>query len=906
MFAFRFVFVLLAAGSLLGCPTPEPVEPPTPDPGDGVDPTVAAAAGEARAGRIRDGGEAALFGGLAAEGQAGDVMIYNDRVRFIVQGAYRSHGYIDTGGSIIDADIVRPEGQLGRDPIDDVFISHGIGWLFHADTVEVASAGGDGVAARIRATGGLVRWQFIEGAVEATDPILPDVDVAMVVDYTLQPDSHTVRVEATYTSNGIDDANLNPSIGWLASDEDLAAWAADQGLEPTDLNDLAAIGAVGSSGEASYSFWPDHGELNSLGIAALVSSAGISATTMGWSIVTQGESVTFVQNITVAPDALTAEAERHTAQANDLGTVTGIVASDGEGIAGARVWFVEPGVDEPRIAGFAVTDADGRYTGQVPVGPWEAYAVGRSEGEIVDLPESSGRYAPYAAGSVNDRQLAVLRGDEEAVALPFATGWPTAAPTPVSVTVGGTAELDLEMPPRGTLRVTIEDDAGAPLPAFIDIVRTGGDDPAGAVPANLHEHLGIGESGTRFARVWLTDGEIDIPIPPGIYQLDVEHSFRHDRARLENVEVTAGETTTAAAVLAKVVLHDGWLAMDSHLHAAPSNDGQLPMEHRIATCAATGVDLPINTDHDRMADYRPLAEAMGVSDRLNIFPGVEVSPVLRGHFNLFPVEPDQDLINGGAEPWWEIPADQDEFLARVRDSGNENSIVQINHGRDGMMDFASYDPVSGMAGDENRWSWDFDAFELINGSGRGSFTELREDWFSFTNLGRRKLPTGVSDSHGRGSPCGYGRTDVFLDTDDPASVTPAMLAEALRAGHTVVAGGTTLRATVDDGALPGDTVTGGSHTITGRVLAPAWMAPGPLRLIRNGEIIDTIELADEPTDGLWLEHAFALEDSEDAWYVLETEGASQMGGVWRGGVPYAATNVVYVDVAGDGWDAPGL
>ena len=904
----RAVLALVAAlGTLMGgCPTPEPTEPPTPDPTAGVDPSVPAASGEARAGRIRDGGEAALFGGVAAEGRPGDVMIYNDRVRFIVQGPYRSHGYIDTGGSIIDADIVRPDGQLGRDPIDDVFISHGIGWLFHADTVEVASAGGDGIAARIRATGSLVRWSFIEGAVEATDPILPDVDVGVVVDYTLQPDSYTVHLEATYTSNGIDDANLNPSIGWLASDEDLTAWAAGQGLEPDDLDGLAAIGAVGSNGEASFSFWPDHGELNSLGIAALVSAAGISATTMGWSIVTEGESVTFVQNITVAPDALTAEAERHRAQATDLGTVSGVVASEGEGIAGARVWFVEPGTDEPVVAGFAITGDDGSFSGDVPVGSWDLYAVGRSPGEIVDLPGGSGRYAPYAAPEVNERQLAILRGDDAGVPVPFATGWPTAAPLPVTVSAGGSVEVNLEMPPRGTLRVTIEDDAGAPLPAFVDIVRTGGDDPAAAVPAALREHLGIAESGTRLARAWLTDGSIDIPAPPGTYQVDVEHSFRHDRRRVEGVEVTAGETATVAATLAEIVLHDGWLAMDSHLHAAPSNDGQLPMEHRIATCAATGVDLPINTDHDRMVDYRPLAEAMGVTDRLNILPGVEVSPVLRGHFNLFPVAPDNDLINGGAERWWDIPADQDQFLARVRAAGTDDSIVQVNHGRDGMMDFASYNPDDGLAGDPNRWSWDFDAFELINGSGRGNFTELRADWFSFTNLGRRKLPTGVSDSHGRGSPCGYGRTDVFLDTDDPASVTPAMLSEALRAGHTVVAGGTTLRATVDGAALPGDTVTGGSHTFHARVLAPDWMAPGPLRLIRNGEVIETIELEDAPTDGLWLEHEFATEDDEDAWYVLETEGATQMGGVWRGGVPYAVTNVVYVDVAGDGWDAPGL
>ena len=903
----RHALAAALALALSGCPTTEPPEEPTPDPADGVDPGVAAAEGEARAGRIRDGGEDALFGGIAAEGQAGDVMLYNRLVQFVVQGAYRSHGYIDTGGAIIDADLVRAGGQLGRDPIDDLFISHGVGWLFHADTVDVASPGGDGIAARVRATGSLVRWSFIEGAVEAEDPILPWVEIGVVVDYTLPPESHTVRIEATYTNVGRDDANINPALGWLASDEDLDGWAAGQGVDPDDLDGLAAVGAVGAAGEATYSFWPDHGELNSLGVAALVSSAGISATTAGWTLLAEGDAVSMVQNLTVAPDALTAEAARHDAQGTPLGTVSGVVSSGGEGVAGVRVWFVDPATDPAVIAGFAVTGTDGAYEGRVPVGTWDVYAVGRGSGEHVDLPASAGRYAPYASGPINGAQLDALSGAAAPPPLAFATGWPTPAPVSVGVVDGDHITADLELPPRGAIALTIEDDAGAPLPAYVEIHRTDGEDPAAAVPPELARHLGIVETGSRLARVWLPDGDLTIDLPPATYRLDVEHSWRHERVRIEDVAVAAGETATATATLAETLPHDGWLAVDSHLHAAPSNDGQLPMEHRVVACAATGVDLPVNTDHDRMVDYQPIVEALGLSGRMQFLPGVEVSPVLRGHFNLFPVEPDPALINGGAESWWGIPEDQDDLLARIRASGTEHSLVQVNHGRSGMFDFASYAPESGLAGDEDTWSWDFDVFELINGSGRGDFSELRADWFSFLNLGMGKVATGVSDSHGRGSPCGYGRTDIFVGSTDPASITPADVRAAFVAGHTVVAGGTTLRASADDGdALPGDVLTGGAHELSARVLAPSWLVPGPLRLIRNGEIVDEIAVAAEPADGLWLEHVFAIEDDTDAWYVLETEGAGGMGGVWRGGVPYAATNAFFVDVAGDGWDPPGL
>jgi len=58
--------------------------------------------------------------------------------------------------------------------------------------------------------------------------------------------------------------------------------------------------------------------------------------------------------------------------------------------------------------------------------------------------------------------------------------------------------------------------------------------------------------------------------------------------------------------------------------------------------------------------------------------------------------------------------------------------------------------------------------------------------------------------------------------------------------------------------------------------------------------------------GRWIEHAFTLEPQDDAWYVVEALSDTALGTPWRGSVPYAVTNAFFVDVAGDGWDAPGL
>ncbi|MBT3223320.1 MAG: hypothetical protein HN348_29960, partial [Proteobacteria bacterium] len=80
--------------------------------------TVVLGAGEVLAGVVVD--EESLFGGISAEGQLGDFKIYNDRAQFIVQAVRESSYYVELGGGVIDADAVRPPGELGRDRVDDL------------------------------------------------------------------------------------------------------------------------------------------------------------------------------------------------------------------------------------------------------------------------------------------------------------------------------------------------------------------------------------------------------------------------------------------------------------------------------------------------------------------------------------------------------------------------------------------------------------------------------------------------------------------------------------------------------------------------------------------------------------------------------------------------------------------
>jgi len=333
------------------------------------------------------------------------------------------------------------------------------------------------------------------------------------------------------------------------------------------------------------------------------------------------------------------------------------------------------------------------------------------------------------------------------------------------------------------------------------------------------------------------------------------------------------------------------------------------MEDRLFGCAATGIQIPVTTDHDRMADYRPLASAMGFDSLMAVTPGVEVSPVLRGHINFFPVEPDLSLPNGGTVAWWQPFTDTTDLYEKIRATGTEYSLLHANHPRGpGLFEFANLDPETATASRPDFWSWDFDMFELMNGKRQGGWEALRDDWFGFLNAGYRKVPTGVSDSHSRSSACGYGRTDVYVGHDEPAAVTPQQLSEALRAGHVVVAGGVSLRAvasSADGEALPGDTIVAASATIAVKVSSPSWVVPSVLRLYKDGIVVEEVQLPAAATDGVWLEQDLSVQSDTDAWYAVEVEGDSSLGGVWDSAIAYAMTNAFFLDVDGDGWQPVG-
>ena len=77
-----------------------------------------------------------LIGGEMAHGAVGDFVLENDKVRVVVQRPLRSIGPNPYGGVIIDADLKRAAGTIGRDQMGKLGLLYQFGRTVNARTVE--------------------------------------------------------------------------------------------------------------------------------------------------------------------------------------------------------------------------------------------------------------------------------------------------------------------------------------------------------------------------------------------------------------------------------------------------------------------------------------------------------------------------------------------------------------------------------------------------------------------------------------------------------------------------------------------------------------------------------------------------------------------------------------------------
>ncbi len=837
--------------------------------GAGPDVSERLGPGEVRAGVIADG--EALFGGVSAEGRPGDVKIYNHRVQFIVQGVRDGSYYEACGGGIVDADVVRPEGEPGRDVLDELWVMVGLGRIACARSVTVLSDGTDGAPAVVRVTADAAPLALITGALEAPT-FVDDRQMEIVSDYTLAPDSWLLQAETrvTWQDEGAPVQVGDVSMVGMEVVDTVRPGPGLDGGPGRSTGDWVAV--LGKNNEVAVGLFRDEERFVDGAVATILAEVGPVIAGFGATVTpADGDVLTWRRFIGVGPDLATLTGAWRAARGDATALVGGSVTADGAPVAGARVHLR----DGDALETIAVTDAEGGWSAYVE-GADTAIATGRGAGNIVDLPSGAGWIAPYAHEVPAALALDTLAAG--ATPIPMAEGFGISAPAAAA------ADTALSLTAPGTLRVAVAD--GGPAVVRVDFAAG---DPVAADPG-----LVPGRPSGALLYGYVRDGDLDLPVEPGDYTVTVHRGLRYEPV-VESISVESGGTATVEADLALVVAPSGVLAGDPHAHAAPSGDGEIAMSHRLLVHAGHGVQVHFGTDHDHVADYRPLLAPLAIDDWMTSILADEVSPVLRGHTNVYPVPIALDSPNHGAWRWWDGVDTTDAYYAELRAWIGEDAILQLNHpdGSSGMLGIAGYQIETGRVGRPDHFSDAFDAMEVLNDGNYGDFLPY---YLDLVARGYTPTPTGVSDAHGYRNGSGENLTFLDVGVDDPTELTDALLVEAMKAHRTVVSRGPYLDATVDGAWAPGQTFTG-AVTLEVDVLAPSFVVIDTLDLVRDGEVVES-----RPWTGA--AESFALPEDADGSYVVVAHGAQSMAPVFPGQTPWAMTAAVRVDLGGDGWDAP--
>jgi hypothetical protein len=785
------------------------------------------------------------FGGPNQVALPGDYVLENDAARFVIQGTGRSRSWIPYTGSLVDADVVRPEGQAGRDNLGEVSIVTGLLRSMAVDSFEVLDDGSDGTRAHLRVHGHDAGVPIVDFVIP-----MPNYHFDVIVDYQLSPGDRALLITTTVTSPKARTVNLGDAIMWGDRIRPLAK-GFDQGVtQPSFDGTIRDFVAIGDG--VAYGVAPVKGEIKFPSIDA--------------------DLQLYMGPAQDVEDGGTASYARWFVVGQDVEEVRARLA----GIEGEQRYAVSLDVtlDDPQDveehAEVVVFDADGDPVAQV----WLPAA-----NPVVRL--KPGEY------TVTTRQLGRPNGLD------------------VAFTVGqGDTSVSLNLPATGRVKYDFA-----------------GDDFQGQQVDGLPMRLGL-QAGPaadphaqRLRLVYSATGHGTFLVEPGAWTLTASRGYEYELVQ-GDVSVAAGETGVFSGYLDRVVDTTGWLAGDFHMHSEASADTTLALEQRLVSMAAVGLERGPLTDHDIISYADDKVQELGLGAWLRLTAGDEVSPVGR-HTNGYPMTDRDDRSR-----YYAVPVikgyDQDgkclggrtfpEIWADMRDNFHAG-VIHINHPRDGQgyLDVIKYDPAKGIAAlAPGVFDSNFDGLELINSADVNTcLNTVLADWISFVNQGLRIAALAVSDSHTLWNP-GDSRTFFRTGQDDPRACEDQVLVASLKGQHTVAASGPFVEASIGDKG-PGDIVEGaGPHELVVKVQAPSWMPVDWVRVLVNGVQLE--ERAVEGGDVARFLGSFALPGSEKDYWVTVLVGAptKDMAPVSPGAPVLSITSAIYVDVAADGWDAPGL
>lgn len=395
----------------------------------------------------------------------------------------------------------------------------------------------------------------------------------------------------------------------------------------------------------------------------------------------------------------------------------------------------------------------------------------------------------------------------------------------------------------------------------------------------------------RTGFLYTATGKAHFGLPAGEYVL---YANRGTEYGVDSVRIflKPGDHVKKKLFIQNEVPTPGWVSSDTHIHTfTHSGHGDATDEERVLTLAGEGLELPIITDHNVLANLLPTATKLGLNTYFTVVPGMELTTPI-GHFNLFPVDLNQPPPNHRVKRW-------DEINGEIPGSPQYNII--LNHARDLHGNFRPFDAKHHIASaGQSLLGWKFPAnsMEVINsGATQTDPMQLFRDWFGLLNRGLRVAPVGASDSHTVSRYLvGQARTYIRCGDEDPSHIDVSEAMESFRQGKVMVSYGLITELTVEDAYGPGDLAKTDAKTtkVTIRISGPSWTRASRVSLYANGILIRQEPIEPSPKPGLKWEESWMIKvPRHDVFLVAIAEGPNDRLPFWQFARPYQPTTGVW-------------
>lgn len=592
-----------------------------------------------------------------------------------------------------------------------------------------------------------------------------------------------------------------------------------------------------------------------------------------------GEEVKFSRFLAVGTSSIEAFG-RVMAQRGPVGTVSATLKDvNGVALRSAQIALRTTGA-APRLLGVGYPDAEGRFSCELAPGSYE---------------------------------------------LRFEDGGRPDVTHPVTVAAGERSVVDAKMALAAAVQFAIRDEGGRSIPCKAQFHALG-DTPWPYLGPENRAHGCVDQYHSE-------KGDFRVPLAPGKYRVVVTRGIEYSHLSPE-VTLEPGKTVTVAGTLKRLVDTKGWVSADYHNHSTPSGDNTCGTDDRIISLVAEHIEFAPTTEHNRLYDWRPHLERLGLRDFLQTVPGIELTGS-GAHFNSFPFKPEPFLQDNGAPVWNKDPRISAVTL-RDWQGAEPDRWVQINHpdmvenfidrNADGAVDGGFQGLAMLIDGVETQ---NYAKSELLSGRpfritrdklGKEIVSYAREFiWLQMLNRGHRYSAMAVCDAHSvYGNGVGGWRMYLPSQSDEPARIDWRENSRHAKAGRSILTTGPFLSVATENGSGPGETIRGTNKVkLHVKVQCTDWIDIDRVQVLVNGRARPELNWtrashASAFGDGVVkFDRVIEIALQEDAHLIAVATGEKSNLSIGYGTsaqakiTPFAYHNPIFVDVDGNGFTPNG-